>query len=194
MNLASDLRSSVTGVVLAGGRGLRMNGVDKGLIEVDGRTLAGRQLEGLRPQVAALIVSANRNIERYVALGAHVVADAQPDFPGPLAGMAAAAAAARTEWVVCVPCDTDTLPHALVARLVGAALRAGVDAAYAEDADGGPQYVICALRTTLADALAAAAASARRAVRDFLQSRDAMAVRFEGWRCANLNTPEALAC
>jgi molybdenum cofactor guanylyltransferase len=193
MNIASDPRSSVTGVVLAGGRGLRMGGVDKGLIEIDGRTLVEHQIDALRPQVSTLIVSANRNLDRYRALGAAVVTDLQAGFPGPLAGMAAAARAACTEWIVCVPCDTRALPAGLVARLVDAALQTGVDAACAADRDG-PQYVVCALRTSLADALAQAAASERRAVRDLLQAQRAVTVRFDDWRCTNLNTPEALAC
>jgi molybdenum cofactor guanylyltransferase len=193
MNPASDLRSSVTGVVLAGGRGLRMGGADKGLIGIGGRCLVEHALEALRPQVATLMISANRNLERYAAFGATVVRDDAPDFAGPLAGIAAAAARARTDWIVCVPCDTLDLPADLVSRLLTAAQQSGSDATYAEDADG-PQYAFCALRTTLAAVLAAAATSEQRAVRDFLRAHHAAAVRFEHWRCANLNTPEALAC
>ena len=193
MASSTDPRSKVTGVVLAGGRGLRMGGVDKGLIELDGRSLVEHQLEALRPQVAALIVSANRNLDRYAALGVTVVADELADFSGPLAGIAAAAARVRTDWIVSVPCDTRSLPADLVARLLDAARRADRGAAYAEDAEG-PQYVVCALHTGLAAALASAAASAQRAVRDFLRARDAAVVRFNDWHCANLNTPEALAC
>ncbi|MES0874942.1 molybdenum cofactor guanylyltransferase MobA [Sinimarinibacterium thermocellulolyticum] len=193
MNTTADPRSRVTGVVLAGGRGLRMGGVDKGLIEIGGRALVEAPLDALRPQVGRLIVSANRNTARYAAFGVHVVADLQPDYAGPLAGLAAAAQAATTEWLVSAPCDTRTLPTDLVARLVLAAERFGVDAAYACDADG-PQYVVCALRTSLAGALARAAASSRRALRDFLHAQRAVAVHFCDWRCANLNTPEALTC
>jgi molybdenum cofactor guanylyltransferase len=193
MNSASDQHRCVTGVVLAGGRGLRLGGADKGLIGIGGRCLVEHALEALRPQVATLVISANRNLEHYAAFGATVVRDDAPDFAGPLAGIAAAAARAHTDWIVCAPCDTLELPVDLVSRLLTAAQQAGHDAAYAEDADG-PQYAVCALRTSLATALAAAAVSERRAVREFLRAHRAAAVRFERWRCANLNTPESLAC
>ncbi len=193
MICAAEPQRRVTGVVLAGGRGQRMDGRDKGLLLREGRTLAERQLDALRPQVDALMISANRNLDHYAGFGAEVVRDAQPGFAGPLAGIAAAARQARSAWIACVPCDTLALPADLVARLLDAAQDAGRDAAYAQDVDG-PQYVVCALRTTLAGALAQAAASPRRAVRDFLHARGAVAVPFAGWRCANLNTPEALAC
>lgn len=193
MHAPSHLRNLVTGVVLAGGRGLRMGGADKGLIEVDGRCLVEHLLDALRPQVGPLMISANRNLARYAAFGATVVRDARPDFAGPLAGIAASARQAGTDWIVCVPCDTRNPPADLVERLMDAARRAAVDAAYAEDVEG-PQYVVCALRTRLADALADAAGSPRRAVRDFLKAHAAVAVRFDDWRCTNLNSPEALAC
>jgi molybdopterin-guanine dinucleotide biosynthesis protein A len=193
MTTAADPHSRVTAVVLAGGRGLRMGGVDKGLIERDGRCLVEHALEALRPQVAALMISANRNIERYSQFGVPVVTDELPDFAGPLSGIAAAASRARTDWIVCAPCDTPMLPFDLVARLLDGARRNGSEAAYAEDRNG-PQFVVCLLHRRLASALATAAASPRRAVRDFLQARAAIAVRFDDWHCANLNTPEALAC
>ena len=130
-----------------------MDGRDKGLVLREGRTLAERQLDALRPQVDALMISANRNLDHYAGFGAEVVRDAQPGFAGPLAGIAAAARQARSAWIACVPCDTLALPADLVARLLDAAQDAGRDAAYAQDVDG-PQYVVCALRTTLAGALA----------------------------------------
>ena len=193
MNSPTDPRSCVTGIVLAGGRGLRMGGVDKGLVERDGRYLIGHALDALRPQVAQLIVSANRHLDRYAALGVAVVADELPDFAGPLAGIAAAAARVRTDWIVCVPCDTLALPGDLVARLLDTAHDAGADAAYVEDAEG-PQFVFCLLHRRLMPPLARAAASPRRAVRDFLHAHGAVAARFDDWRCTNLNTPETLAC
>lgn len=186
--------ASVTGVVLAGGRGLRMNGVDKGLIERDGRSLAERQLESLRAQAQALLVSANRNLDRYRALGVPVVSDAHPeDFPGPLAGMLAALRTARTTWVACLPCDTLGTPADLVQRLVDAATAAGTRAAYAVDAHG-PQYTVCLLHIALADALDGALRANQRAVHVFLSAQHAVAVDFADCAFANLNTPEALSC
>ena len=115
--MTSIVRSDVTGVVLAGGQGRRMGGVDKGLVELEGRPLAAWVIERLAPQVGALIVNANQNVERYAAFGHPVVSDAVGGYAGPLAGLHAALTAARTQWVATAPCDSPFLPHDLVARL-----------------------------------------------------------------------------
>ena len=97
-----------------------MGGVDKGLVELDGRPMVAWVLERLAPQVGELLINANQNPERYAAFGHPVVADEIGGFAGPLAGLHAALAAARTPWVVTVPCDSPFLPHDLVARLAAA--------------------------------------------------------------------------
>ncbi len=178
----------VTGVILAGGRGARMGGRDKGLIEYNGRPLVEHQLELLRPQVDALMISANRNLDRYAAYGVAVVNDATPDFPGPLAGMLAALRAAQTPWVVCVACDTLGLPGTLVERLLASATKESRSAAYVADADG-PQFAICALRTDLADPLDVALRHGRRAVREFLGAQQAVRCLLADTRLHNLNSP-----
>ena len=114
-------RDDVTGVVLAGGLGRRMGGVDKGLVELDGRPMVAHVIDRLAPQVGALVVNANQNADRYAELGVAVVPDAIGGFAGPLAGLHAGLAHARTRHVVTVPCDSPFLPRDLVARL-GAAL------------------------------------------------------------------------
>ena len=113
-------RDAITGVVLAGGQGRRMGGVDKGWVEMDGRPLVAHVLERLAPQVGALVINANQNVERYAALGHPVVSDAVGGFAGPLAGLHAALGAVRTPWAVTVPCDSPFLPADLVARLAAA--------------------------------------------------------------------------
>jgi len=128
-------RESVTGVVLAGGQGRRMGGVDKGLVELDGRPLVAWVLERLAPQVGTLLVNANQNAARYAAFGHPVIGDAVGGFAGPLAGLHAALAAARTEWVVTVPCDSPFLPRDLVARLAGGAASANATLAVARTFD-----------------------------------------------------------
>jgi molybdopterin-guanine dinucleotide biosynthesis protein A len=114
-------RDAVTGVVLAGGQGRRMGGVDKGLVELRGRPLVSWVIDRLAPQTGALIINANQNVERYAAFGYPVVRDALQGFAGPLAGLHAALSAATTDWVVTAPCDSPFLPHDLVARLCDAA-------------------------------------------------------------------------
>ena len=110
-------RADITGIVLAGGKGRRMGGVDKGLVELDGRPLCAHVLERLAPQVGSVVINANQNAERYAAFGHLVVADAVGGFAGPLAGLHAGMTRADTPFVVTVPCDSPFLPIDLVARL-----------------------------------------------------------------------------
>ena len=115
-----DPLEQVTGLILAGGRGRRWGGQDKGLIEIAGKTMVEHVLERVRPQVATIIISANRNLDSYRGFGCPVIEDTDGDFDGPLAGIAAGLAAAKTEWVTVVPCDSPLVPQDLVARLVAA--------------------------------------------------------------------------
>jgi molybdopterin-guanine dinucleotide biosynthesis protein A len=109
--------AEVTGIVLAGGRGQRMGGVDKGLKPLRGKPLAQWAIERLAPQVGALLVNANQNLEEYARFGHRVVPDSVGGFAGPLAGLHAGLQAAATPLVVTVPCDSPFLPLDLVARL-----------------------------------------------------------------------------
>jgi molybdopterin-guanine dinucleotide biosynthesis protein A len=110
-------RADITGIVLAGGQGRRMGGVDKGLVELDGRALCEHVLERLAPQVGPLVINANQNLARYAAFGHPVVSDAVGGFAGPLAGLHAGMTCAQTAYVVTVPCDSPFLPSDLVSRL-----------------------------------------------------------------------------
>ena len=112
--------TTVTAVILAGGRGQRMGEADKGLQPLRGRSLVRWVLECIDPQVDELLIIANRNLDRYLELGYPVLRDRIPDFAGPLAGLHAGLAAARTDLVIAVPCDTPLLPGELVSRLVTA--------------------------------------------------------------------------
>src|ERR1700679_2049327 len=112
-------RNDITGLILAGGRGSRMGGVEKGLQIYSGRPLAQHTLERLRPPVPPVMVNANRNQETYRALNVPVWSDQVPDFPGPLAGMLAGLAHCDTALMATVPCDTPNFPLDLVARLAG---------------------------------------------------------------------------
>ena len=108
---------NITGIVLAGGMGRRMGGVDKGLVELDGKPMVAHVLARLSPQVDAVLINANQNAERYAAFGLPVLADAVGGFAGPLAGLHAGMSAATTPFVATVPCDSPFLPLDLVARL-----------------------------------------------------------------------------
>lgn len=178
-------REQITGLVLAGGRGQRMGGRDKGLQALDGEPLAAHVLARLRPQVGAVLISANRHADVYASLGAPVVADATPDFAGPLAGMLAGLQAATTDYVLTVPCDSPFLPEDLGERLASAlnvALNAPADvpppsAAYAATAQG-PHPVFALLRRDLATDLATALEDGERRVRAWLARHKAVQVHF----------------
>jgi len=111
---------SVTGIVLAGGQGRRMGGVDKGLQPLRGKPMIAWVLERLKPQVAEIVLNANQNVEKYEAYGHRVVRDEIGGFAGPLAGLHAGLKFARHPLVVTVPCDSPFLPADLVSRLLEA--------------------------------------------------------------------------
>jgi len=146
----------VTGLILAGGRGSRMGGVDKGLQNHRGVPLALHALLRLAPQVGQVMINANRNLGAYESFGVPVWPDALPDFAGPLAGFLAGLERCETPWLVTVPCDTPDFPQDLVARL---AARAEADdaeiamAACPEDGALRTQPVFCLIRTDLMESL-----------------------------------------
>jgi molybdopterin-guanine dinucleotide biosynthesis protein A len=127
--------ATITGVVLAGGLGRRMGGVDKGLQVFRGRPMVASVLERLRPQVDAILINANQNRERYEEFGYPVVADVVSGFAGPLAGLHAALRHATTPLVMTVPCDSPMLPADLAARLQAGLEQTGADLAVARTFD-----------------------------------------------------------
>jgi molybdopterin-guanine dinucleotide biosynthesis protein A len=147
----------VTGLVLAGGRGSRMGGADKGLQNFNGMPLALHAVLRLQPQVGEIMVNANRNLSAYESFGVQVWPDAIPDFAGPLAGFLTGLERSETQWVVTVPCDTPLFPADLVERLAEAAERddAEIAMASAREADGQlrTQPVFCLLRRDLLESL-----------------------------------------
>lgn len=136
-------RDQITGVILAGGRGQRMGGVDKGLVALGGKPMVALALDALRPQVGTILINANRNIDEYAAFGHEVVSDGFEGFLGPLAGLASAMQAAKTDYLLTVPCDSPLLARDLAARLY-AALR-GNDADISVAHDGERLHPVFAL-------------------------------------------------
>ena len=195
---APPSREAISGLVLAGGRGQRLGGVDKGLQPWQGRPLVDHAIARLAPQVCTVMISANRNAADYASRGTRVLADAQGGFPGPLAGMLAGLRAASTPWLAVVPCDSPRLPSDLVERLAqGLGARRGAVAARDLGAAGVRlEPVCCLLATALADDLADHLAGGGRKVEAWL-SRHVAPVRFDrpedGPAFANINTPDDLA-
>jgi molybdopterin-guanine dinucleotide biosynthesis protein A len=175
-------RDHITGLVLAGGRGSRMGGVDKGLQNHRGLPLALHALLRLQPQVGALLVNANRNLGAYEALGAPVWPDPIEGFAGPLVGFLAGLEHCQTPWLVTVPCDTPDFPTDLVDRLAAALEAAGADIAYAstKEADGReqPHPVFCLLRSELIDSLVAFLHGGGRKIDAWFAQHRAVAVAF----------------
>jgi molybdopterin-guanine dinucleotide biosynthesis protein A len=132
----------ITGVILAGGLGRRMGGVDKGLRDLRGKPLAAWVLERLAPQVDELLINANQNLESYARLGCRVIPDLIAGYAGPLAGLHSALSTARHDLVVTAPCDSPFLPEDLVARLAAALAEAHADLAIARTFDQ-PHPVFC---------------------------------------------------
>jgi molybdenum cofactor guanylyltransferase len=146
----------ITGLVLAGGRGSRMGGVDKGLQNHRGMALALHALIRLQPQVGTVMINANRNLGAYEAMGVPVWPDAMPDYPGPLAGLLTGLEHCETPYLVSVPCDTPNFPTDLVARLGAALVQSDAEIAMAAAPEGGTlrtQPVFCLLEADLLGSL-----------------------------------------
>lgn len=186
---------AVTGLVLAGGRAQRMAGCDKGLLSLAGKPLVAHVLERLQPQVSEVLISANRNLDRYRQFGWPVIEDAEPEqFKGPLAGVLAAMQVARTPYLLTVPCDCPLLPADYARRLWQALERADTQVAVACWADAW-QPVFAWVPISLQDDLALFLAAGERGVARWLSRQRPVAVEFpEGPALfANLNAPEDLA-
>ncbi|GMR16852.1 MAG: molybdenum cofactor guanylyltransferase MobA [Gammaproteobacteria bacterium] len=108
---------NITAVILAGGQGSRLGGVDKGLLELNKIPLVQHLINRIRPQVAGIIISANRNIKRYADLGFPVYEDEISDFAGPLAGILKALQQCKSEWLLTAPADSPFIPANLAQRL-----------------------------------------------------------------------------
>ncbi len=149
-------REEITGLILAGGRGSRMGGVDKGLQNYRGMPLAMHALLRLGPQVGHVMINANRNLGAYEALGAPIFPDALPDFAGPLAGFLVGLEQCETPYLVTVPCDSPQFPLELVHRLAHALEAEGAEIAIAATLEDGvmrTQPVFCMMHADMLESL-----------------------------------------
>jgi molybdenum cofactor guanylyltransferase len=154
-------KSEITGIVLAGGRGKRMGGVDKGLQLYNDLPLAKHAIQQLQPQVGSLLINANRNLGIYEAWGrqlsADVVVDGLADFAGPLAGFLVGLQHCKTPYLMTVPCDTPRFPADLVRRLGEALSLQAADIAMVSSPDEEGvlrhQPVFCLIKRELATSL-----------------------------------------
>jgi molybdopterin molybdotransferase len=200
------LKSKVTGLILAGGRGTRMGRVDKGLQPFQGATLAAHVLRRLAPQVATVIVNANRNLPQYQALAdaAAVLPDAMGGYEGPLAGLQTGLRHCATELLLTAPCDSPFLPADLAERLHAALESEDADLAVAvtmerDEQDPGaapyrqPHPVFSLMKAGVLPQLEAYLATGARRMEGFHKTLRVAEVMFDdthGFR--NINTLEEL--
>jgi molybdopterin-guanine dinucleotide biosynthesis protein A len=185
-------RDEITGLILAGGRGSRMGGVDKGLQALHGVPLVQHAIDRLLPQVGALMISANRHLDDYRAFGVPVWPDEPPDFAGPLAGFLAGLVHCRTPWLVTVPCDTPHFPEDLVARLAAAAMDIALPVA-PHDGQLRRQPAFCLMPAGLRDDLDAFVRGGGRKIEHWISRHAAADVRFDDATAFfNANTLEEL--
>jgi molybdopterin-guanine dinucleotide biosynthesis protein A len=200
-HLRPGRREAISGLVLAGGRGARMGGLDKGLQLHKGMPLAGRALQRLQPQVSACGISANRHLDIYAGWGVPVFPDEWPGHPGPLAGILAGLGRCPTPWLATVPCDSPEFPLDLVERLSRALSKDRADIAIAEtrapDGRGGwraqPQPMFCLMHTRLASPLRLAFLAGERSLLRWSEAQGAVRVHFpDAADFVNINTPADL--
>ena len=190
-------KSQITGLILAGGRGSRMGGVDKGLQNHGGVSLALHALLKLAPQVGEVMINANRNLGAYESMGVPVWPDSLPDYPGPLAGFLTGLERCETPYLVTVPCDSPLFPDDLVARLAAALDGdAGAEVAIAATPKDGAllaQPVFCLMRASVMENLVRFTQSGQRKVERWTAQLESRLVAFEDPQAfANANTAEEL--
>jgi molybdopterin-guanine dinucleotide biosynthesis protein A len=144
---------AITGLILAGGQGRRMGGVDKGLQMFRGKRLIDHVYARLAPQVGGIVINANQNHDAYKTFGVRVVSDAIGNFAGPLAGLHAGLSVSRRPYLASVPCDSPFLPEDLVERLYAGLADAGAEIAVAKTGEQ-PHPVFCLVRGGVLDHLA----------------------------------------
>ena len=184
----------ITGVILAGGRGTRMGGVEKGLLDWQGRPLIAHLLDALAPQVDGLMLNVNRAHERYATFNLPLIGDA-PEFAGlgPLAGLHSALTHSPSELVVCVPCDLPELPPNLVERLLAASLGRGTRPPLAYAASDARAYpTLCLSHVAWHEPLAASLRQGHCAAWRWMDEQQAGVADLGAFRLRNFNTPEAL--
>jgi molybdenum cofactor guanylyltransferase len=186
----------ITGLILAGGRGSRMGGVDKGLQNHQGSTLAMHALLRLGPQVGEMLINANRNLSAYEAMGVPVWPDALPDYAGPLAGFLAGLEHCETPYMVTVPCDSPLFPLDLVERLAAALEAQDAEIAMAGTREGDVlqvQPVFCLMKTELMESLIRFTQGGQRKIDRWTAQHRCVEVPFDDpLAFANANTPAEL--
>ncbi len=186
--------SSVTGLILAGGKGSRMGGVDKGLQAFRGRRLIDHVYERLAPQVGGVVINANQNQDAYRTFGVRVVSDAIGGYAGPLAGFHAGLSVSKRPFLASVPCDSPFLPEDLIARLHARIDETGAELAVAKTGDQA-HPVFSMMRRGVLDHLSDYLKEGGRKIDAWYATLNVVEVAFddEAEAFSNINTLEELA-
>lgn len=186
----------ITGLILAGGRGMRMGGVDKGLQTLQGKPMIAHVIQRLQPQVDRIMINANQNLDRYREFNFPVWSDEKNDYAGPLAGMQAGLIHCETAYMLTVPCDTPMLPTDLVTQLATALEKSTADIAVANTKQHdriNRQPVFCLMKKTVLTDLTTALERGVRKVDLWLAEKNVVDVVFDDETAfANINTLEEL--
>lgn len=183
----------MTGVILAGGKGRRMGGADKGLVDFLGKPMIEHVIQRIRPQVDEILINANREVERYATFGHRVIQDEIADFAGPLAGLHKGLVEAKHPYILTVPCDSPLLPANLAKRLMNGLIERDADIAVAKTGmQAHPVFCLC--RRSLLPSLKAYLDSGERKMANWINTLDSIEISFtDNFQAfTNINTLEEL--
>ena len=185
---------NITAVILAGGLGRRMGGLDKGLQLIHGKPMVQHVMDRLQPQVGKVLINANRHLDDYKGFGAPICSDSISGYAGPLAGIHAALLQTNTPYLASVPCDSPLLPNDMVSRLSAAMSKHQADAAVVVTGNTEQQQrhpVFLLLKSDVRSSLEHYLNNGGRKVDDWLASLSCVDVPFDDEAAfTNVNTPE----
>lgn len=184
-------KPGLTAVILAGGKARRMEGQDKGLIELNGRAMIEYIIEALKPQVDNILINANRNLDEYRRYGYPVVEDIMGDYFGPLVGMASGLQACDSNRILTVPCDSPFVPPVLASKLNAAMLENQADISVANDGRR-MQPVFAMIRRSMLPSLLDYLDNGGRKIDTWYAGQRMALADFQDWPDAftNINTPQ----
>lgn len=191
--VSSPQLKTISAVILAGGRGQRMDEQDKGWITLDGTSLIELTLQRLQRQTTNIYISANRNLDKYRQLNTPVIIDQHADYPGPLAGIYAALSQIESEWLLTVPCDTPLFPADLLSQFIKALTRQPHLIAVATD-ERYMQPVFCLIHRSLAANLKEFLDEGHHKTGQWIRQNNPVEVMFKdnALQFFNINSPDDL--
>ncbi|MCG9748448.1 molybdenum cofactor guanylyltransferase MobA [Shewanella sp. Isolate8] len=181
----------IDAVILAGGMARRMDGNDKGLVELNDQPMIKHAIDRIKPQVKQILINANRNQDRYAEFGYPVLSDEDSGYLGPLAGMITALGQTQADYLMVVPCDCPLLPTDLVPRMLAAIETQGAEMAVASDGKR-EQPVVLLMKPALRESMKAFLDAGERKIDFWYAKHHCVVCDFSDQPNAfvNVNTPE----